>query len=200
METIIVPACGAVVRIWVDGRTTDRAFANIAPSGKEGTRLLVSCIFARLVVYIYDCLVRRSLVFNRHDKYFLTNNIWQITIRRQRTTRLTARKQWQTAGDGKPWAMAWASLASALLSHIGNLPILSVQSLIMCLQFRYCGKHASKSQAVWILPKITTLLDVRQHLLTITFPRENRRAMESCWLGSWFQGPNDAFDGLNRSM
>jgi hypothetical protein len=175
-----------VVRIWVGGRTTDRAFADIAPPGEEVMRLLVSCIFARIVVYIYSCLVRGSLVFNRHDKYFLTNNIWQITIRRQRTTRLTARKQWRTVGDGKPLAMAWASFAAALLSHIGNLPILSVQSLIMCLHVRYCGKHASKSQAVWILPKITTLLDVHQYLLTITFPRENRRAMEACWLGSWF--------------
>ena len=41
----------------------------------------------------------------------------------------------------------------------------------MCLQVRYCGSHASKSQAVWIRPKTTTILDVCQRLLITTSPR-----------------------------
>ena len=54
-----------------------------------------------------------------------------------------------------------SAFAVALLSHIGNLPILGVQHLIMSLQVGYCGSHTSKSQAVWIRPKMTTLLAAR---------------------------------------
>jgi hypothetical protein len=74
METKIVPARGTVVRIWVDGRSTDRAFADIAPPNYWGTHMLVNRIFAWLFIFIHEGLVRRSLVFNRHGKYFLTNN------------------------------------------------------------------------------------------------------------------------------
>jgi hypothetical protein len=129
METEIVAARGAVVRIWVDRRSADRAFADITPPS-DWLRLLVNRIFARLFFFLYKGLLCRSLVFNRHGKYFLTNN------------NKTARN-------------------IALLSHSGKLLISGSRALNLCLLRRsiYCGSHASKSQAVRIRSKTTSLFD-----------------------------------------